>query len=88
MAPLYNQRRLQATRAAQEAAGTSFWTTDFGRVARQRIANLLGEWDYQEGIKAAARSAILKDEGWAFLHSVAYGETYDLINTCTTVRMK
>jgi hypothetical protein len=84
---LYARRKRLEAQAAAEAAGQSFWTSEFDEKARMKIVHAFtfsceggGRWQYAK----AARDLILLDEGIPYLVSGRMKEMNDLQNFILT----
>lgn len=76
---LHRRRQRLQLLAEQEAAGRSFWTTDFNDAVRTRIKYAFDDsMDLDRDAPEIARGVILRDEGLPYLFDVRYRPYVDL----------
>lgn len=77
---LFSQRKRLEAIAKAEAAGESFWTTDFAPEVRTKFRHLFTDVsEEQEAYYIVARGLILRDEGKLFLGHKDYNAMNDLL---------
>jgi hypothetical protein len=78
---LFSRRERLRKLTEREAAGETFWTTEFSENARVRIAHAFNDFsgDSAYGAGTIARGMILRDEGLRYLQEPRYNDTADLI---------
>jgi hypothetical protein len=78
---LFSRRERLRKLAEREAAGESFWTTEFSDNARFRIEHAFNDFsgDSSYGAGTIARGTILREEGLRYLQQPQYNDTADLL---------
>lgn len=78
---LHHRRKQLEDLAAREAAGESFWTTEFSRPVRTKVWYALQSAlpNHVDAIAVRARQLILHDEGWPHLADSLNGAREDFV---------